>query len=98
MRVRARGAVALSHKHRLLCYRHCLGPTFLRAMRPFTLVTKRLYFGVDAQRMRDASARVLARLESDGSGRAVVKFEALVEAFGMSAAASRPMIDEMLHR
>jgi hypothetical protein len=67
-------------------------------MRPFTLVTKRLYFGVDAQRMRDASARVLARLESEGHGRSVVKFETLVEAFGLSAAASRPMIDEMLHR
>jgi len=67
-------------------------------MRPFTLVTKKLYFGVDAQRMRDASARVLARLESEGHGRSVVKFETLVEAFGLSAAASRPMIDEMLHR
>src|SRR4029453_2655519 len=86
------------HKRHLLCYCHRLDLPFLLAMRPFTLVTKKLYFGVDAQRMRDSSARVLARLETEGHGRGVVRFETLVEAFGLSAAASRPMIDEMLHR
>ena len=65
-------------------------------MRPFTLVTKKLYFGVDAQRMRDASSRVLARLRSETPGRAVIRLDALVEDFRVSAAASRPMIDEML--
>jgi DNA-binding IclR family transcriptional regulator len=65
-------------------------------MRPFTLVTKKLYFGVDANRMRDASARVLARLRSQTPARAVIRLEALVEDFRVSAAASRPMIDEML--
>jgi hypothetical protein len=65
-------------------------------MRPFTLVTKKLYFGVDANRMRDASARVLARLRSEPPGRAVIRLEALVEDFRVSAAASRLMIDEML--
>ncbi len=65
-------------------------------MRPLTLVTKRLYFGVDAQRMRDASTRVLARLRSGTPGRAVIRLDALVEDFRVSAAASRPMIDEML--
>jgi len=65
-------------------------------MRPLTLVTKRLYFGVDAQRMRDATTRVLARLRSETPGRAVIRLDALVEDFRVSAAASRPMIDEML--
>ena len=46
--------------------------------------------------MRDASARVLARLRSGTPGRAVIRLDALVEDFRVSAAASRPMIDEML--
>lgn len=65
-------------------------------MRPLILVTKKRYFGVDAQRMRDATGRVLARLRTETPGRAVVKLDALVEDFRVSAAASRPMIDEML--
>ncbi len=67
-------------------------------MKPLTLVTRKLYFGVDAQRMREASARVLARVEGQPPDRAVVKLDALVEDFRVSAAASRSMIDEMLRR
>ena len=67
-------------------------------MRPLTLVTRKLYFGVDAQRMRDASARVCARVEGKPPERAIVKLDALLEDFRVSAAASRLMIDEMLHR
>lgn len=67
-------------------------------MKPLTLVTKKLYFGVDAQRMRESSARVLVRLEGQPPGRAVVKLDALVEDFRVSAAASRSMIEEMLRR
>jgi DNA-binding IclR family transcriptional regulator len=57
-----------------------------------------MYFGVDAQQMRDATARVLSRLEDVPPDRATVKLDALVEDFRISAAASRSMIDEMLRR
>ncbi len=67
-------------------------------MRPVTLVTKKVYFGLDAQRLRDASARVLARVEGQPPERARVNLETLVEEFRVSAAASRPMVDEMLRR
>ncbi len=67
-------------------------------MKPLTLVNRRLYFGVDAQRMREASARVLARIQGQPAERAVVRLDALVEDFRVSAAASRSMVDEMLRR
>jgi hypothetical protein len=67
-------------------------------MKPLTLVSRKLYFGLDAQRMREASARVLARIEAHPAERAVVKLDALVEDFRVSAAASRPLVDEMLRR
>ena len=65
-------------------------------MKAVTLVTRKLYFGVDAQHMRESSARVLSRLEGLPPDRPVIKLDALVEDFRVSAAASRPMIDEMV--
>ena len=65
-------------------------------MKAVTLVTRKLYFGVDAMQMRDSSARVLSRLEQTPSDRPVVKLDALIEDFRVSAAASRRMVDEML--
>lgn len=65
-------------------------------MKDVTLVTKRLYFGVDALQMREATARVLSRLEEMPPDRPVVRLDALLEDFRVSAAASRPMIEEML--
>lgn len=65
-------------------------------MKAVTLVTKKLYFGVDAQQMRESSARVMSRLEGLPPDRPVIKLDALVEDFRISAAASRPMIDEMV--
>ena len=67
-------------------------------MKPLTLVSRKVYFGVDAQRMREASARVLARLGAQPDDRAVVRLDALVEDFRVTAAASRSMVDEMLRR
>ena len=67
-------------------------------MKPLTLVSRKLYFGLDAQRMREASARVLARIGAQPAERPVVKLDALVEDFRVSAAASRSMVDEMLRR
>ena len=65
------------------------------SVKTVTLVTRRLYFGVDAMQMRDATARVLSRLE-ERPDQPLVKLDALVEDFRVSAAASRPMIDEMV--
>jgi len=67
-------------------------------MKPLTLVTRKLYFGLDAQRMREASARVLARIDAHPAEQPVVRLDALVEDFRVSAAASRSMVDEMLRR
>jgi|SRR5437899_2053286 len=67
-------------------------------MKDVTLVTRKLYFGVDAMQMRDSTARVLSRLERNPSDRPVVRLDALIEDFRVSAAASRPMIDEMLRQ
>lgn len=65
-------------------------------MKAVTLVTKKLYFGVDAQQMRESSARVMSRFEGLPPDRTVIKLDALIADFRVSAAASRPMIDEML--
>lgn len=65
-------------------------------MRDLTLVTSKLYFGVEALQMREATLRVLSRLEASSPDQPVVKVDALLEDFRVSAAASRPMIDEML--
>ena len=65
-------------------------------MKAVTLVTSKLYFGVDAQQMRESTARVLSRLEHLPPDRPVIKLDAIVEDFRVSAAASRPMIDEMV--
>ncbi len=67
-------------------------------MKPLTLVSRKLYFGLDAQRVREASARVLARVEAQAAEPPVVKLDALVEDFRVSAAASRSLVDEMLRR
>jgi hypothetical protein len=64
-------------------------------MKPLTLVTKHLYFGLDPERLREAANRVLARVPSD-TGRAVVRLDAIVEDFRLSAAASRAVLDEMV--
>jgi DNA-binding IclR family transcriptional regulator len=64
-------------------------------MKAVTLVTRKLYFGLDAMQMRDATARVLSRLDGTPQ-QPVIKLAALVEDFRVSAAASRPMIDEMV--
>jgi hypothetical protein len=61
-----------------------------------TLVTTRLYFGVDALRLRDATGRVLSRVQGLPPDRATIRLDALVEDFRVSAAASRAMVDQMV--
>ena len=67
-------------------------------MKSVTLVARKLYFGVDAQQMRDSTARVLSRLDALPADRASIKLDALVEDFRISAAASRPLVAEMVLR
>jgi hypothetical protein len=65
-------------------------------VKTMTLVTRRLYFGVDALRLRDATGRVLSRLQGLPPDRATVRLDALVEDFRVSAAASRMMVEQMV--
>ncbi len=65
-------------------------------MKTLTLVTRRLYFGVDALRLRDATERVLSRVHGIPPDRATVRLDALVEDFRVSAAASKTMVDQMV--
>ncbi len=67
-------------------------------MKSVTLVTKRLYFGLDALRLRDATERVLSRVHGIPPDRATVRLDALVQDFRVSAAASRAMVDEMVRK
>jgi DNA-binding MarR family transcriptional regulator len=67
-------------------------------MKSMTLVARKSYFGVEAQQMRDATARVLTRLQKLPGDRDSVRLDALVEDFRVSAATSRRMIDEMVRR
>ncbi len=61
-----------------------------------TLVTRKLYFGVDAVRLRDATERVVTRVAGEPGNHAVVGFQTLAQEFGLGADASRAAIDEMV--
>jgi hypothetical protein len=65
-------------------------------VKSFTLVTKRLYFGVDALRLRDATERVLLRVQGLPAERARVNADALAQDFGWSPSLSRAMIEQLV--
>jgi len=65
-------------------------------MKPLTLVTKRLYFGLDALQLRDATGRVLSRLHGLPPHRATVRLDALEQDFRVTPSASRALADEMV--
>src|SRR5437660_12114061 len=65
-------------------------------MKPLTLLSKRLYFGLDALQLRDATGRVLSRVHGIPSDRATVGFDALLEDFRVSSSRGRMLIDEMV--
>ena len=67
-------------------------------MRDVKLVTSKRYFGFDAQQMLESTARVVSRLHGVPPERAVIPLDKLIEDFRISAAASRPVIDEMVRR
>ena len=65
-------------------------------MKSLTLVTRRLYFGVDARRLRDSAERVLLRVQGLPPERARVRIDALEHDFGWSPGATRAMVDQMI--
>lgn len=60
------------------------------------LVTRRRYFGVEAQHLRESAGRVLSRVQGVPVDRATVSLPTLMQEFGMSTALSRTMVDEMI--
>lgn len=65
-------------------------------MKTLTLVTRRLYFGVDARRLRDATERVLLRVQGLPPDRARVNLDALTHDFGWNPATSRSIVEQMI--
>jgi hypothetical protein len=62
----------------------------------FQLVTRHLYFGVDAMRLRDASERVLTRVQGQPPERATVGLDTLAQDFRLSVRESLTMVDQMV--
>ena len=65
-------------------------------MKAMTLVAKQRYFGLDPLTLRDAANRVLARLPEDTTVRPVVRLDALVEDFRLTAGASRQLVAQLV--
>jgi len=65
-------------------------------LKTLTLVTKRLYFGVDALRLRDAAERVLLRVQGLPPERARVNLDALSRDFGWNESATPAMVRQMV--
>jgi hypothetical protein len=65
-------------------------------VRTLTLVTRRLYFGVDARRLRDATERVLLRVQGLPPERARVTLDALTQDFGWNPETSRSVVEQMI--
>jgi hypothetical protein len=65
-------------------------------MNTLQLVTGRLYFGIDAARLREAAGRVLLRVEGALPDRATIALDALAQDFRLDAPASRALAEEMV--
>jgi hypothetical protein len=65
-------------------------------MKPRTLVTRRLYFGVDPFRLREASSKVLSRVVGLSADRAKVSTEDISRDFGLDTVEGRSLVDEMV--
>jgi hypothetical protein len=63
---------------------------------PRTLVTQRLYFGLDAVRLREASGRVLARVVGLPPERAKVSASDLRRDFGLDTQCGQSVVEEMV--
>ena len=67
-------------------------------MRTPTLVQNRLYFGVEATRLRESTDRVLARVVGVPHTRATVALSALVEDFKLDSASGRALAAQMVEQ
>ncbi len=65
-------------------------------MNGFQLVTRHLYFGIDAMRLRDAAGRVIMRLHGQPPERATVSLDVLARDFQMSPRESLAMVEQMV--
>ncbi len=65
-------------------------------MKVRTLVTQRLYFGLDALTLRAATARVLARVVGLPPARARVSLRNLCQDFGVAAERGQALVDELV--
>jgi hypothetical protein len=65
-------------------------------LKSLTLVTRRLYFGVDARRLRDSAERVLLRVQGLPPERARVNINALEHDFGWNPGLTRSMVEQMI--
>lgn len=65
-------------------------------MKAMTLVAKQRYFGLDPLSLRDAANRVLSRLPEDTTVRPVVRLDALVEDFRLTAGSSRELVEQLV--
>lgn len=81
----------------LLSYRARQTPYLVPTrIKPRTLVTKRLYFGVDPVRLREASGRVLARVHGLEPSRASISAEELRRDFGLDTVDGRTTLEAMV--
>ena len=65
-------------------------------MAVFQLVTRHLYFGVDAMQLQIAAGRVLMRIVGRPPERATVGLDTLAQDFGMSTRESLALVDHMV--
>ena len=61
-----------------------------------TLITHRLYFGVEAERLRDGSGRVLSRVAGLAPERARVSAQHVLQDFGMDVAQGQTLIGALV--
>jgi hypothetical protein len=61
-----------------------------------TLVTQRLYFGVDAFKLREASGRVLARIAGLSADRAKVRATEIHRDFGVNTEEGESLVEELV--
>ena len=84
----------LSYSH-LPTHRHDL-PAHRHAMRPRTLISHRLYFGIDAVKLRLGSSRVASRIVGLPPERARVSARHLWQDFGVDPAEGQALVEVFL--
>ena len=65
-------------------------------MKPRTLIRQHLYFGIDAERLREASGRVLSRVVGLPPERARVRAEHLEQDFRVDRVEGKALVDEFV--